>query len=124
MRLLDASKTTKVDDLTGLYGRYPATRGILSEHLPIADAAGMTVHFGVDGFYVKDAAGDTALVLCSELIEIPTEDGPVSGRCGLPAVEEGIFCAGHWFDTETQCDHGLTAANCFGPGHYAPDARD
>lgn len=118
MRLLRASDIRTIDDITGLYGRYPATRGILSDHVALALEAGFTLHTGVDGDYVKDPNGDTALVLCSEIIEIRTEDGTSDGRCGLQVLPDQWACEGHWFDTQATCDHGMSAALCNGPQHY------
>jgi hypothetical protein len=118
MRSLDARTTRTVHDLTGVYGRGPFRTGILSDHLHIALAAGMELRTGQDGDYVKDADGDTALILCSELVEVWTEDGRSTGRCGTPVLPDQWACEAHWFDRDTLCDHGLTAALCSGPQHY------
>jgi hypothetical protein len=109
-----------IHDLTGVYGRIPRT-GILSEHLNLALDAGFDINTGVDGDYVTDFEGDTALVLCSEIIEIRHEDGISDGRCGLPVIPDQWACEGHWFDMEPTCDHGMSLALCAGPGHYPMD---
>jgi hypothetical protein len=118
MRLLRAEELRSIHDLTGVYGRGPFTTGIISEHVDLALRAGFTLHTGVDGDYLKDAEGDTALVLCSELIEVVTEDGRESGRCGIPVIPDQWACEGHWFDMDALCEHGMAAALCQGPQHY------
>jgi hypothetical protein len=72
-----------VYDYSGVYGRSPR-QGIISEHVYAALRAGFELRTGVDGDYVADSNGDTAPVLCSELVEVWDEDGPRSGRCGVP----------------------------------------
>ena len=109
-----------IHDFTGVYGRVART-GILSEHLNLALDAGFDLKTGIDGDYVKDFEGDTALVVCSELIAIHDEDGTHSGRCGQPVVPDSAFCDGHWMDLEPSCDHGMSLALCAGPGHYPMD---
>jgi hypothetical protein len=109
-----------IHQFTGVYGQTPRV-GILSDHLHHALDAGFGFKTGVDGDYVKDFDGDTALVLCSEIIEIHTEDGISDGRCGLPVIPGQWACEGHWFDLDVACRHGMSAALCAGPGHYPMD---
>jgi hypothetical protein len=118
MRTLDARKITSVHDLTGVYGRGPFRQGILSDHVSIAVEAGMELRTGTDGDYVKDADGETALILCGEIVEVITEDGRSDGRCGLPVLPNQWACEAHWFDWDATCEHGMTAALCTGPQHY------
>jgi len=90
-------------DYTGSYG--PTwTTGILTERLYEAEQAGLLVHRTASGrLYVTGPRGGAAVpVLCSELVDIYTEDGPMTGRCGAPAVETDIDgervafgCPGH-----------------------------
>lgn len=79
----------------GFYG--PRWRqGILSEHLHLVDLLDgvRIVRGGIATFVVDDQAGGRAYpVLCSELVEIRTEDGPVVGRCGRTMTDDGA-CEG------------------------------
>lgn len=94
MRYLTTSST--LEDLTGAYG-LDWKAGVLSEHLHLAEAnPALQVRTSISGVtWVARAGGGTAVpVLCSEIIAIPTEDGPVSGRCGAFATVDGA-CEGH-----------------------------
>lgn len=116
--MLRAANIRSVYDLAGNYGRGPLRWGVISEHLPLALEAGFDLCAGVDGDYLKDRDGDTALVLCSELVPVVDEDGLRAGRCGTPVIPGEGACSAHWVDMAAQCEHGMAAALCNGPGHY------
>lgn len=118
MRLLRAADIRSIHDLTGNYGRGPYRVGIISEHVHIALEAGFELATGTDGDFLRDADGDTALILCSELVPWVTEDGLSAARCGAPVLPGQGSCEGHWFDMEARCEHGMAAALCQGAGHY------
>jgi hypothetical protein len=105
-------------NLTAGYGQ-DWTQGVISEHLGEARSAGLTITTSPDGAMTVSADdGTTFPVLCSELIMVATEDGPISGRCGRPVIGNGYGCTAHDFDPEPECEHGLSAALCSGPQHY------
>ena len=85
-----------LDDFVGNYG-WDWTTGVLTDHLGDAEAAGMLVHTSSRGFaFVTGPKGGKAVpVLCGEIIDMPTEDGPGTGRCGLPAKDGELGCPGH-----------------------------
>lgn len=66
------------------------TLGIISEHLYKVEA-----HHDDEGWFVVDEHGDRYPVLCSELIKIHTEDGPIEGRCGIEVDADGYACELH-----------------------------
>lgn len=74
-------------------------QGVVSDHVRAAsELPGVRIVRGEFAEYViDDAAGGIAWpVLCSELIEVYTEDGVSDGRCGQVAtdIDEGS-CKGH-----------------------------
>lgn len=94
MRYLD--QAAKLDQFIGLYGQaYRA--GLLSEHVEMFREAGGVVRPAASGSGAHWAVVDGSNVypvVCSELIVVDTEDGPVSGRCGYLAELEGA-CERH-----------------------------
>lgn len=68
-----------IDNFTGAYGQ-DWTTGILAEHVHLAEAAGVEIDVPI---------------LCGEIVEIWTEDGRMSGRCGTPVEPDGFACPGH-----------------------------
>lgn len=74
-------------------------RGVASDHVrAAAELEGVVVVTGTLCQYVVDEAADGAAypVLCSELVEVSTEDGPSDGRCGFLATDQEMgSCAGH-----------------------------
>lgn len=71
--------------------------GVLAEHLPSFFAAGGIVRPAASGSGASWAVlpdGTARPVVCGDVIAIPTEDGAVSGRCGLRATVDGA-CEGH-----------------------------
>src|ERR1041384_2432525 len=92
-----AGMTKTLDDFTGAYGPDWRT-GVLTDHVGAAEAAGMKVHAPRHGkaTYVTGPAGGTSVpVLCGEIIEIATEDGPIDGRCGRDVRPGEFGCPGH-----------------------------
>lgn len=96
-------------DYIGRYGRNPydgdAVDGILVDHLADAEAHGaqpVTSAAGTQSVLLWDADGnaDVFPVVCGDLIEVWTEDGPISGRCGLPVLADGYACEGHTAERE------------------------
>lgn len=84
----------RVQDYTGMYG--PDWReGVLSEHVHRAVGDGCEERQDGDRHYIVDAYGATVTVVCSELIRVYTEDGPITGRCGAPVDKRGYACEGH-----------------------------
>lgn len=115
-----------IDALTGAYGQ-DWTEGILTENFDRAMKAGLELFVLDDGTAILHDDLDCALLVCSELVEVWTEDGRIIGRCGKPAIanestNEWIWCEGHdlpeWGE---DCEHGLSKALCAGPGHYPMD---
>lgn len=76
--------------IVGAYGQDWVT-GVLAEHVSedtciIVDTSGRTFVLTND---------DNFPVLCGEIVEIQTEDGLISGRCGLSVYNRGYACPGH-----------------------------
>jgi hypothetical protein len=89
MRFLPTT-ATDVSEFTGTYGNTRRRHGIISEHVPAALRAGLTVRVLNLSAIVVDPSGRTIPILCSELIRVDTEDGPMSGRCGALANLNGV----------------------------------
>lgn len=119
--------TNDIYALMGNYGQEWA-EGILTENLDRALKAGFATMINADGtlHVYDDESGEAVLLVCSELVEVWTEDGRIIGRCGQPAIANAtgdwIWCEGHdlpeWGE---DCEHGLSLALCAGPGHYPMD---
>jgi hypothetical protein len=79
-----------------IYG--PNSVGILSENI---GAAGLPTHRLADGHLVAITPdGRVVHVLCSDVIEVSTEDGPATGRCGYWIDRDGAWgCPGHEAET-------------------------
>lgn len=87
------STQTHATDLVGYYGE-DFTAGILAEHLHLADPD--LVRTLASGTLVVNVDGAAVPIVCGDVIELRTEDGPVSGRCGLPVdPRHGGACTGH-----------------------------
>lgn len=70
--------------------------GVVSDHLSWAVRVGARIVRGELCEYVVDENGLAYPVLCSELIEVYTEDGASDGRCGLLATDIELgSCEGH-----------------------------
>ena len=76
--------------------------GVLTEHLQLVHAAGVHVRRSASGrrTYVVAEDGCCFPVVCSELVEVLTEDGRMSGRCGVPVEGEAWACEGHQIEME------------------------
>lgn len=95
MRPVMLSTATPPDRFIGAYG--PRWRsGLISEHLELFKAAG-GVHrpSNSDGAGWAVIGGEAFPVVCSEIIEVWTEDGRQSGRCGEYALAETGACEPH-----------------------------
>jgi hypothetical protein len=88
--------STKPSEIVGSYGQH-WREGVLSEHLSVFLKAGGTFRPAqtFEGWAVAED-GRAYPVLCSELVEVQTEDGPMTGRCGEHSVRNG-FCEYHDF---------------------------
>lgn len=83
---------TSQEDLVGTYG--PTWRqGVLSEHLRLWQ--GEVKHLAGGSKFVVADDGRAYPVVCSELVEILTEDGQITGRCGALVVNDSPFCSRH-----------------------------
>lgn len=89
-------RVATIDDFIGSYGPEWVT-GILSEHLGPAEEAGMVVHRSISGrnWVTGPNGGPAYPLLCSEARMIDTEDGPITGRCGMPVMGSDFACLGH-----------------------------
>lgn len=76
--------------------------GVITEHLEAFVAAGGVVRQARSGSGAAWAiVGRKAYpVLCSDLIPVQTEDGTISGRCGILAVRHGS-CENHAAEADT-----------------------
>lgn len=99
-----------IADLAGLYGR-DWKLGILLEHVDHLVGAGTVfLRYDAEGF-ASLRQGDTVIpVACGDIIEIPTEDGPISGRCGLPVHRDVVRTYGScpWHAGERQAWEAMT----------------
>lgn len=88
--------TTNPHDYVHGYGRN-WTPGLLVDHVTAFEAAGGTIRTPAHGLceYAVCPDGSTVKVVCGDIIEIRTEDGPTTGRCGLPVRAGASACAGH-----------------------------
>lgn len=77
-----------------LYGPGPFRQGVASDHVYLAERAGLEVRSTGRRSWIVDATGRTMPVLCSAIIEVWTEDGRSDGRCGAFAVDAG-YCDAH-----------------------------
>lgn len=87
----------RTDELVGQYG--PGwSEGVITEHLHLADPAHVRTLANGDRVVLVSDRGTlrrAVPVVCSEVIEVPTEDDPVSGRCGLRVRGDDFACPDH-----------------------------
>lgn len=70
--------------------------GVLSEHAADFVVAGGGFRVAASGRVWAVIPGGRAVpVVCSEIIQVETEDGPISGRCGTPATGDFGACPFH-----------------------------
>lgn len=103
-------KSHTLSDWAGNYGQPPRQHhGVITEHVHVImrnckdvtiDIQRATDGTTVDGYLVQ--GDDRFQLLCSEVINVYTEDGPVSGRCGHPVFGDRPVCEMH------RQDHHLT----------------
>ena len=87
------TRTPTPEAFIGNYGRAWRT-GVISDHLvSFVDCGGLARTCATGRLYAVMPDGYAYPILCSEIIEIPTEDGPVTGRCGLPVANDREICA-------------------------------
>lgn len=87
---------TDPDRFVGSYG--PRWRsGVISEHLGLFVRAGGTHRpsNGDGAGWAVMSDGTAVPIVCSELVRVDTEDGPVSGRCGENAIDATGTCYAH-----------------------------
>lgn len=102
MRPTYLTPDTAPETFIGAYGT-DWRSGLLSEHLELFKQAGGTVRPSAGdgaGFALiplPDGGMVARPVVCSELVRVDTEDGPVSGRCGHNALEATGTCHRHDF---------------------------
>lgn len=84
------------EDFVGNYGP-DWRRGVLTDHEAAFEAAGGRIRTLASGRRQVAVApdGSTVPVVCGDIVEISTEDGPMSGRCGEDAVPGRYACEGH-----------------------------
>lgn len=87
--------TTSPANFLGMYGQ-DWKQGLIGEHLDLFIAAGGTFRAGSARLGWAVVEGVAYPVMCSEIVRIDTEDGPVSGRCGRPALASFV-CEAHDF---------------------------
>lgn len=78
--------------------------GILTEHLMQVEASGLAVRVAASGAnWVHDPRTTEPAVplVCSELVKVWTEDGPISGRCGAQVYGDAGACVGHTYAIES-----------------------
>ena len=76
------------------------TPGVLTEHQTGFIAAGGVVRVEADGTSAALLpSGRVYPMVCGSIIMVDTEDGPVSGRCGVPATRDGA-CDRHAAEAE------------------------
>ncbi len=88
------TETDSPEDFLGSYGVDYRT-GLLAEHADLfVQAGGKTLTTGSGRTWAFVGTGVATPVVCGDIIQINTEDGPESGRCGLPTLRDGA-CAAH-----------------------------
>jgi len=86
----EALEAAEVANLVGSYGP-DWEPGLLIDHLDQVPE-----RFLVDDGTAIEVHGERYPVVCGDLISVPTEDGPVSGRCGTRiASRDAAGCPGH-----------------------------
>jgi hypothetical protein len=88
------------DSFIGAYG--PQWRsGVLTEHLGWGEGVIRVVQTAGGAQWAIPAGGGRAVPLvCSDLISVPTEDGPITGRCGVQVRNGRMACEGHHDERE------------------------
>lgn len=86
---------TLTDRFVRLYGR-GWKPGVVVDDVPAFEAAGGVVRDGAHGGMWAVVEGGRAYpVVCGDIVMLDSEDGPVTGRCGLAASSETGACVGH-----------------------------
>lgn len=91
----NTSRRHTLDSLTSGYGR-AWKPGILTEHVHLlGDSVRVAVTTAGRTWAYPAGGGKAVPVVCSELIEVRTEDGPIVGRCGIQVLHDRFACEGH-----------------------------
>lgn len=90
---MSLNNPTSAYDLTGCYGQDWA-QGILADHVGLAEAHGYRVVTLTRTRRLVTEDGLTWPVVCGSFVEVDTEDGPITGRCGVVATLDGE-CEAH-----------------------------
>lgn len=91
---------TVPSDYVGMYGQ-DYTRGVLSDHLYHFAGQGNGEQVDETGHLTVTVDGVEEPVLCSEIIAIHTEDGPMSGRCGYRVLPGDFACESHQLEIDS-----------------------
>ena len=89
------TSTTPAQDIIGWYGQHTFRTSLLIDHVDLFEAAGGTIRVGRHSTWAVLPTGLACPVVCGEIIQIDTEDGPESGRCGLNVRGEEGACERH-----------------------------
>lgn len=86
--------TQTLESFTSCYGS-TWRQGVALDHLAAAQAAGLVLRQAANGvaWLTGPDGGPAERVLCAELVQVWTEDGPITGRCGQVLVH--WTCARH-----------------------------
>lgn len=103
MNLTRNGRTLDAESMIGFYGPGVRTfdadgdsgityrRSLISEHVEAFRDAGGRIHTAASGLRWAIVPGEAAApVVCSEIIQVETEDGVDTGRCGQNADAEGM----------------------------------
>ena len=89
-----AHRDAAAEQFVGGYG--PAWRtGVLIDHTDSFVAAGGRLRVGRNATWAVLPTGRAIPVVCGEIVRIDTEDGPMSGRCGLNVFRDLGACDAH-----------------------------
>ena len=84
------TSTATLWELTGLYGQ-SWREGVILDHLGLAEASPhIKIHHTPTGrvWLYPTGGGQAVPLVCAEIIEVWTEDGRSSGRCGAPLTHD------------------------------------
>ena len=119
-------QSLKIERFIGVYGSDRDRHGVLSDHIGnLEEAGGAVTRTGSGLAYFPDEMVMVP-ILCSDIIEVWTEDGRETGRCGERVAGHNIpWCRKHQLaepeEMGATCQHGMAAWLCAGPAHYPMD---
>ena len=85
---------TNAEQFIGAYGPAWLT-GVLIDHADAFVAQGGRIRTGRHAFWAVLPNGQACPVVCGDFVQIDTEDGPISGRCGCNVVPDLGACERH-----------------------------